>query len=243
VDNLDRDKLISKYYQTHFEVLYNAAGILNGMTYFHSHIEKYWSKPAKKILEVGAGNGEHLQHLANTTLDNLVSYDLLDIRSKPKNFEQFLGKLRIPDNLRNPNLINYIEGSVQDIPAGSENYDRIVSTCLFHHIENPLLAFQELRRVLAPGGEIAIGLPTDPGLFNRFAKYFFTYRNAKKIGITDPRFMNALEHRNHIGGLIDMARAVYKNDIVKIYYRPFFIKSWNLNLMVVIKVEKHKNRN
>jgi hypothetical protein len=91
---------------------------------------------------------------------------------------------------------------------------------------------------LTPGGEIAIGLPTDPGLINRLIKYMFTYRKARKVGICNPKLIYSLEHRNHIGGLIDIALAVYKNDIVTVRYRPFGIKSWNLNLAVLIKVQK-----
>ena len=95
-----------------------------------------------------------------------------------------------------------------------------------------------MRRVLKVGGELAIGLPTDPGFFNRMVKKLITFPKAKKIGIMNPEFLYAMEHQNHISGLIEIAKEVFSKDDLKILYRPFPIKSWNFNLVVVLYVKK-----
>lgn len=242
VANLDRDKIISEYYENYFESLCNAGLQGLGSSYFHNLIENYWvNQIPKRVLEVGAGTGEHLPFLSTLTLTNVETYSLLDIRSVSPNFNDFLQQLEIKDPNFKARKFCWVQGSVENIPFPDESVDRVVSTCLFHHIENPLQAFQELRRVVVVGGEIAIGLPTDPGILNRAIKRVFTYPKAKKIGIANPELIYALEHRNHINGLIKIAKAAYSKDDFKVHYKPFGIKSWNLNLAVVIKVKKNED--
>lgn len=239
--NLDRDKIISEYYDNYFESLCNDGLQGRGSSYFHKLIENYWeNKTSKRVLEVGAGSGEHLPFLNTNTLENIESYSLLDIRPESPNFKDFLKQLEIKNTNFRARKFQWVQGSVEKIPFPDNSVDRVVSTCLFHHIENPLLAFQELRRVVVVGGEIAIGLPTDPGILNRAIKRFMTYPKAKRIGIANPELIYALEHRNHIHGLINIAKAVYAKDEFKVHYKPFEIKSWNLNLAVVLKVKKNE---
>lgn len=238
--HLNRDEIISEYYDKYFESLCNTGVQGRGSSYFHNLIEKYWVNVSpERILEVGAGSGEHLPYLKKLTLNNVETYTLLDIRPESDNFKGFLHELEIRNPNFEPKKFQWIQGSVEEIPFPDNCVDRVVSTCLFHHLENPLQAFQELRRVVVTEGEIAIGLPTDPGILNRAIKRLFTYPKAKKIGIKNPQLIYALEHRNHINGLINIAKAVYIEDDFEVHYKPFGIKSWNLNLAAVIKVKKN----
>jgi ubiquinone/menaquinone biosynthesis C-methylase UbiE len=236
---LSRDEIISEYYAKYFESLCNTGMQGRGSSYFHNLIENYWENLSpKRILEVGAGSGEHLPYLKQATINDVDRYTLLDIRPEPDTFEGLLKNLEIRNPNFQPRKFEWMQGSVDKIPLPDVSVDRVISTCLFHHLENPLQAFQELRRVVGTGGEIAIGLPTDPGILNRAIKTMFTYPKARKIGIENPKLIYALEHRNHINGLVNIAKEVYKNDEIKVHYRPFGIKSWNLNLAVVVKVKK-----
>jgi ubiquinone/menaquinone biosynthesis C-methylase UbiE len=213
-----------------------------GSIYFHNLIERFWvNKSATKILEVGAGMGEHLPFLKNSTLTGIGSYSLLDIREQPNQFSEFLTLL----HEKNPNFLpgkfSWVKGSVETIPLPDNSMDRIVSTCLFAHLDDPLKAFQEVRRVVKAGGEICIGLPTDPGILNRIVKGLVTYPKAQKIGLEFPQLVYALEHRNAIGGLLNMAKVIYRNDKTSVHFRPFGIPSWNLNLAAIVHVKKNED--
>ncbi len=88
------------------------------------------------------------------------------------------------------------------------------------------------------GAELAILIPTDPGIMNRSIKYFSVHSRAKRIGYNS-RLAYAIDHRNHIASLLEIARYVFKDDSLKINYYPLkFLKSWNLNLFVILHVTK-----
>jgi hypothetical protein len=45
-----------------------------------------------------------------------------------------------------------------------------------------------------------------------------------------------LEHPNQVGGLIELARFVFKEDSLNLTYSPLRLPTWNFNLMIVINV-------
>ena len=202
-----------------------------GSSFIHNKIEKYWknTKPLK-ILEVGAGDGAHFKF---TRIDGAIEVQLtaLDVRVP----SQTISKLELESGSL---AITWVQGNVEKIPLEDETFDRVTSTCLLHHVDDPLAAMLEMRRVTAISGEISIGLPTDPGLVNRFIKKMYTYRKARKLGMENPAFVYSLDHQNHIFGLIEIAKYVFRNDDLSINYLPFKAKSANLNLLVVLKVVK-----
>jgi len=234
----DRDKIIAEYYSKFFGTFCYSGTQSKGSAYFHKIIEKKWGNTESlEILEVGAGSGEHLIYLPDSIWKNTKSYTLLDLRHSPSNFSDTLSKLRTLKHFDSKKLSS-IQGSVENIPLKTGQVNRVTSTCLFHHLENPLKAFQEIRRVLCSGGEAAIGLPTDPGMLNRLVKRFITFPAARKSGIESPELIYALEHRNHIGGLIQIAKEVFKEDQIKFDYKPFKLPAWNFNLAVVIRIKR-----
>jgi ubiquinone/menaquinone biosynthesis C-methylase UbiE len=52
--------------------------------------------------------------------------------------------------------ITWIEGRADALPFADSSFERVVSSLLFHHLDRPtkLEALREIRRVLAPGGEL-----------------------------------------------------------------------------------------
>jgi hypothetical protein len=96
----------------------------------------------------------------------------------------------------------------------------------------------EMRRVTRKSGEISIGLPTDPGFLNRFIKKTYTFRKAKRLGLENPAFIYSLDHQNHVFGLVEIAKHVFRNDELRIRYLPFRLSSFNFNLLVIINVKK-----
>lgn len=48
------------------------------------------------------------------------------------------------------------EADVQALPFGDATFDTVVATCVFCSVPDPVLGLRELRRVLAPGGELLL---------------------------------------------------------------------------------------
>ena len=124
------------------------------------------------------------------------------------------------------------------MPIASNTIDIVFSTCLFHHINDPLKGFTEVKRVMKSGGRFVLGMPTDPGMLNRLVKELITFRKARRIGLQNPELIYALEHKNHIGSLIEIVNYVFEKENVKWSYKPFIFKSWNFNLSVYACISK-----
>jgi ubiquinone/menaquinone biosynthesis C-methylase UbiE len=232
---ISKDLVISDYYDNYFEKLCYAGLQSRGTKTFHKLIERNWvNKTPRRILEVGAGVGEHFPFVPKEVLHKLEEYVALDIRESELDDLKYLGE-------NEKILVQRKTGSVEKIPFEDGYFDRVTSTCLFHHLQDPLEAFQEVRRVLKVNGEFSIGLPTDPGIANQIVKNLYTYRKAKKIGIPNPKFIYALEHQNHINSLLVILKEVFSNDSVKIKYWPLKIPSQNLNLAVSAHIVKSQH--
>jgi ubiquinone/menaquinone biosynthesis C-methylase UbiE len=54
------------------------------------------------------------------------------------------------------NKVKYVEGNCDNLPFDDNTFDGIFSNGSLHEWENPLLAFNEIYRVLKPGGVFAI---------------------------------------------------------------------------------------
>lgn len=88
------------------------------------------------------------------------------------------------------------------------------------------------------GGEIIFVIPTDPGILNQLVKRLISYRRLRKITNRKPELILALDHRNHVGGILELCKFVFQYDNLEIDYLPFRIKSWNLNLIARVHVIK-----
>jgi hypothetical protein len=97
-----------------------------------------------------------------------------------------------------------------------------------------------MRRVVTVGGQIVIGLPTDPGIINRLVKLLITYPKMKRTGVLNPRLTYAREHINPIGNLIALIKNAFSSDEVKLHFFPLRLQSWNFNLVVIVNCSIRK---
>ncbi len=191
--------------------------------YAHKSLEKgFKTNAGLNILEIGANKGEHVSFVSN----DFKKYTLLDIRH-PK----FL-------NFENPK-IKFQLGDVEKLPFKDRTYDRIISTCVFHHLNDPIQGLQEIRRVVRIGGHISILLPCDPGIMYRALRRLTTLRTARRYNLLDEvQLVHALEHQNHFLSLRILINWVFKSDVIKNTFLPFYIPSYNLNAITVIKIRR-----
>ena len=183
-----------------------------------------------RILELGASSGEHLKFVKVFPLWS--KYICLDINpgiSDPVLFKS----LRKGNPPLIPN-ISFVKASAEQLPFADKSFDLIISTCLLAHVKDVEQALSEMRRVVTVGGQIVIGLPTDPGIINRLVKVVHTYPKMKRMGVLNPRLTYAREHINPIGNLIALIKNVFSSDEVKLQFFPLRLRSWNLNLAVIV---------
>jgi ubiquinone/menaquinone biosynthesis C-methylase UbiE len=226
-----RSEILANYYsQIYQNYLFqqDAQGI--GIRYFEKSIEKFWNnKIPEKVLEIGGGSGEHLPYIKYVPTK---SYTSVDIRDKFNDTHT----LKLSDDLKKK--IDFVKGDAQNLPFPDASFDRVFSTCLLHHVDDVLAVLLEARRVTVRGGEIAFIIPTDPGVLNQLVKRIVSYPKLRKLSKTRPELFYALDHKNHVGGILELINFVYSEDRLELHYRPFRIRSWNLNLLVVAKIIK-----
>jgi ubiquinone/menaquinone biosynthesis C-methylase UbiE len=227
-----RGAILDEYYKTIYQRFLFAGGAQGkGIAYFERQIENFWvNLEPKRVLEIGGGSGEHLPFLKYIPTENYTSIDL-----RPIITEQHLESLSI--DLKSK--LTFVEGDAENLPFSDSSFDRVFTTCLLHHVDDVLAVLLEARRVTEVGGEIAFIFPTDPGILNQLIKKLISFRKIKKLTKIRPQLFYALEHQNHVLGIIEQIRYVYRLDDLEFNYRPFgILHSWNFNLLVVAKIVK-----
>jgi ubiquinone/menaquinone biosynthesis C-methylase UbiE len=229
-----RSKLLEDYYTNIYnEFLFKKSTLASGISYFEKSIEKSWKKSEKKIhvLEIGGASGEHLHFM---DLQNISKYEILDIRKPNRNVTKDL-----PTEMRKK--VKFKVGNAEELTYKNNSFDRTFSTCLLHHVDDPFSVMWEARRVTKIGGQIGFILPTDPGVLNRFVKKLITYPRLKSLTTFNPKLMYALDHKNHVAALLEQAKFVFKNDDLEFIYKPFRLKTWNFNLLIIIIATKSRD--
>jgi ubiquinone/menaquinone biosynthesis C-methylase UbiE len=226
-----RDKILEEYYsEVYQKYLFSKDAQGLGNRYFESALEKFWKeKVPVKVLEIGGGSGEHLPYIGYIPAH---SYTSVDIRRKFH--DSYLEGL----NPEFASKVNFVIADAQDLPFADSYFDRVLSTCLLHHVDDVLAVLLEARRVTVTGGEIAFILPTDPGVLNQIVKRLISYPKLRKLSQIRPELFYALDHKNHIGSILELIKYVFSGDSLELHYEPFKLSSWNLNLLVVAKIIK-----
>lgn len=223
-------ELHSNYYEKHYwNVHYK--GLLGFFTNgYHRKLEKknISSLHYSNVLEVGGGTGEHLEFVQHS----FDSYTLLDIS---KNVE---GLNRVKLDPRESH-IKFVLADATDMPLKNDDFDRVLVTCVLHHIPNLETALVEIRRVVHNGSIVDLYVPCDPGMVYRWIRHWASHFKQKKVmelSWIEVKHLWALEHRNHYLGILSLIRGVFKNDQIHIKRYPWKYFSWNFNLYSIVRI-------
>jgi ubiquinone/menaquinone biosynthesis C-methylase UbiE len=96
-----------------------------------------------QVLDLGGGTGRFARLLQKT-------YECPVIVLDPSEEMLQQGRNRGLEN------VTWLGGSAEHIPLGAGSVDLVWMSQVFHHLENPSLAFQEVGRVLSPTGYLAV---------------------------------------------------------------------------------------
>jgi len=105
-----------------------------------------------KVLDVGCGSGAYTTNAARAVGDEGKVY-ALDIQQAM--LDQLAKKLEKPEN-RDIDNLEIVHGSAFDMPFDDETFDLAYMVTAFHEIDDRRKAMLEVKRVLKPGGVLAI---------------------------------------------------------------------------------------
>jgi len=221
-------KIINNYYSEIYDkYLSNDSLIRIANRTLEKKIEHNSDSLDDYVLEIGGGGGEHINHVSNFPQKNYIVLD-------PRKTSQ----LRIRKLKKVSSKIKFITGVAEEIPFPDCFFDRVISSCVLAHLDDPLAALLECRRVTKENGILSFLVPTDPGILNQFVKKLYSYPKLNKISEYPANLIYALDHKNGIINLLAIIRYVFKNDDIKMDYYPFIFPSINFNLAVIVNVYK-----
>jgi phosphatidylethanolamine/phosphatidyl-N-methylethanolamine N-methyltransferase len=229
------DPLIVQHYEDYNDIYYTGGlGLFERWT--HQSLEK-GKKIAlqSSILDIGGGDGQHVPFLSG----KFSNYTILDLLDHSQKLNPAINGEDIPK-------IHFILGNAEKLPFDNESFDRIILTCVLHHVDSPANVLSECRRVLRNGGELSIYLPNDPGMIYRWIRHFGAhkkYAKRTKRPIAEIKYLWAIEHQNHVLGISTLIRQTFKSDSIRRRSYPLPFGSWNLNLFQVFQIVMNKDKN
>lgn len=219
------DSAFTPLQQTFYREMYGdlvdggAVGIFHRLT--HRSLERPYGPRDSfpRVIELGSGSGEHLPFVRHS----FESYAMVDLRA--------------PSEPSEDPRVSYVEADVHALPLESDSCDRLIATCLLHHLAEPFRALEEMRRVVRPGGALSIMIVSDPGIAYRAIQRISSGRRYRKSGFADWRALHAMEHRNHAWSLQQMIKYAFKDDTLQGRGFPMpWASLWNVNLFSVYQV-------
>jgi ubiquinone/menaquinone biosynthesis C-methylase UbiE len=208
------------FYEKNYAYFQSSGLQANYIRLSHQLMEKTNHYYAKNILEIGGGAGEHVKFVKSV----FETYILSDIRSIPK--EVLL-----------PEKVKFEAADAHKLPFANTHFDRIISTCVLHHLDNPRQALFEILRVWDKTGVVTILVPTDPHFLYVLSKKLFVNRKWRSRGILNPLDKHWDEHKNHFLAIDYKIKEVFSEyKVKKIAWPLHFVTIPGLNLFVVYQI-------
>jgi ubiquinone/menaquinone biosynthesis C-methylase UbiE len=211
------EQIQKKFYEDNYNEIVSNSVFSLGHKYMHKKMETgRRGHKHKRILEVGVGLGEHREYIEDCEL--IYGIDLLIHKSE-------ISKSYL-----------FTQGDAQKLPYKSKVFDRVIVTCLLHHLHNPIGALQEMKRVINPqtGNKITILVPCDPGIGYRISRIGIKFK-LKKSNFNH-ELIHYLEHQNSYPAIDTAIKYVFGEDKIIVDYYPFKIKNWDINIFSVYNI-------
>ncbi|KKT29467.1 hypothetical protein A3G55_00695 [Candidatus Giovannonibacteria bacterium RIFCSPLOWO2_12_FULL_44_25] len=174
------------------------------------------AKPGGKVLEIGAGLGEHIAY------ENLTDTEYYAVELLPDMAEVI--KRRFPG-------VTVIVGDCQKrLNFPDQYFDRVVAIHVLEHLPNLPAALNEISRLLKPTGEFRAVIPCEGGL---------TYALARRISarrIFEKRYRQSYDwciKSEHINMAVEVLEELpHRFRVVKRSFFPLFVPSIQINLVI-----------
>jgi SAM-dependent methyltransferase len=212
---------VDSFYADCYEAVLGEGAAGRAVAVAHRQLERGVVESFPRVLEVGAGTGQHREYVRHP----YETYVETDLRLEGRVETHVDGRTVIRE-----------QADACNLSYDAASFDRLVATCLLIHLAEPEQALAQWRRVVRSGGLLSIYVPCDPGALLRLTRRFTTARKVRKLGFDSYDLVLAREHRNHAGALDVIIRNAFKGDALTVNHWPFHIPSWNLNYFAVYQV-------
>ena len=127
--------------------------------------------------------------------------------------------------------------------AEKNSIDRIILTCVLHHVENTYLCLEQMIRILKPKtGVIDIFLPNDPSILWNMGRLVFTVPKVLRAGKSWREYWNyvKLDHINNTTGILSIIKKfeIEKNVKISIIKFPLNHSPLFLTLFMRFNISK-----
>lgn len=207
-----------------FHLLYDGANYSSPLQAWmmrasHRLLERAFNESATfdRVLEIGAGTGEHLGFVRHryeqyvVTDQDVKTLEIAQQKSVALNISNVVFEAQTGES------INYPDST----------FDRVIAAHVLEHIYQPHLAIKEWARVIKNGGVLSILIPTDPGVAWRLGRALGPRKNAHANGLAYDYIM-AREHVNSCTNLVAFLRHYFPKG--QGAWWPMGLNSVDLNL-------------
>jgi ubiquinone/menaquinone biosynthesis C-methylase UbiE len=103
-------------------------------------------KPGATVLDVGTGTGVFLPYILDKigAIGRVIALDFAENMLKQASIKNSNGN------------IHYLQADIMTIPIGDDIFDRVICYSSFPHFNDKSKALKEIRRVMKPGGRLAV---------------------------------------------------------------------------------------
>lgn len=196
------------------EILPKNYGIIEQFN--HRYPTKILPRGNFRTIEIGAGIGGHLE------FENLSrqEYHCIELR------ENMIDEIR----KRHPEVTAVQADCQERLPYSDDFFDRAVVVHVLEHLPNLPAAIDELRRVLKPGGILAVVIPCDPGPLYGLARKISAERVFRKHFNMPYEWFIRREHINNPAEIFSVLSSGFR-EIDRTYF-PLRIPSIAANLVI-----------
>ena len=218
---------LNEFYEKYYRHVSESWVVKKNHAYTHQKLESGINSRYENVLELGAGNGEHFSFVRHSfetyLLSDLRQNTKFDMQDKRVRFESF---------------------SAEKIPYSDNSFQRVISTCLLHHVTDVHGTLEEMRRVSTHGGLISLNIAADPGLAYRWIWKLTSGRRLRNQGLKFPLSVHYQEHRGHFIGIREIALEVFENDVISFKFYPLtIIPTHQVNIFAVMQIQVDKMSN
>ncbi|WP_344450098.1 class I SAM-dependent methyltransferase [Actinocorallia aurantiaca] len=111
----------------------------------------------ERVLDMGCGGGRHAFELyrrgARVTAFDMDAEELKTVQS-------MFGAMELEGEAPEGSSAETVVGDALDLPFEDDTFDKVIAAEVMEHIPNDMQAMKELFRVLKPGGQVAVTVPS-----------------------------------------------------------------------------------
>ncbi|MCK6605749.1 MAG: class I SAM-dependent methyltransferase [Ignavibacteriaceae bacterium] len=166
-------------------------------------LDKMKSGGEVNFLDIGCGEGNALMHAVKRNW-NATAVDITDLRK--------------PAAKNNP-AIKFIESDLPGAGLAADTYNVAYLDSVLEHVLNPLEYLNEIKRILAPGGIVYIGIPNEDSLLNTARKLAFLLKGRSGYSVK----LRPFDAPYHVVGFNNSSanNIIRKAGLKKVYFRNF----------------------